>query len=120
MNNKELETRITQFSVNVLHVTSSLTVSKQNADLIVQLNRCAVSATLNYAEARSAESYKDFGHKVGITLKELREALACLRILDGISNENHRKGFQPLLDECDQLVSIFVKITMKTKMKPLK
>ncbi len=36
--------------------------------------RCGTSAAPNYAEARGAESARDFVHKMGIVLKELNEA----------------------------------------------
>ena len=43
-----------------------------------QLLRSGSSPALNYGETQSAESKKDFIHKMSIILKELRESLICL------------------------------------------
>jgi four helix bundle protein len=46
-----------------------------------QLMRSASSAAPNYAEARGAESARDFIHKLGIVLKELNESEVWIDIL---------------------------------------
>jgi four helix bundle protein len=43
--------------------------------------RAATAAAPNYAEARGAESARDFVHKLGIALKELNEAEVWLDIV---------------------------------------
>jgi len=49
-------------------------------------------AALNYAEAQSAESRKDFIHKTSIVLKELRESHVNLKIIveTGICSDQKR------------------------------
>ncbi|MBL7104607.1 MAG: four helix bundle protein, partial [Bacteroidales bacterium] len=42
-----------------------------------QLIRSGSSPALNYGEAQSAESRKDFVHKLKIILKELKESRIC-------------------------------------------
>ena len=62
---------------------------------------------MNYAEARYAESRKDFIHKIKIVLKELHETQVCLNI---ILNTNYYRGKYDLrssLKECDELLAIF-------------
>ena len=71
-----------------------------------QLLRSGTSPALNYGEALGSESRKDFMHKIGITLKELRESLNCLKILSRI---NCIKLDDPAINECNELISIFVK-----------
>ena len=44
--------------------------------------RSGTSPALNYGEARSGESRKDFVHKLQIVLKELRESLNALKIIN--------------------------------------
>ena len=62
----------------------------------------------NYAEAQGAESRRDFIHKMGLALKELRESLVWLRIAQ-------RMDIAPRTDvdaaerECGELIAIFVK-----------
>ena len=72
--------------------------------------RSGTSPAPNYGEARSAESRKDFIHKMKISLKELRETVIWLRIIsrkrwvaDG--------GVDPAIAECDELISILVSST---------
>ena len=61
---------------------------------------------MNYGEAMSAESRKDFIHKFKIVLKELRETMICIKILLKISylNSDNQIG-----KECNELIAIFVK-----------
>jgi four helix bundle protein len=47
-----------------------------------QLLRSGTSVALNYAEAESAESRKDFIHKIKIVTKELRETSVNLKIIE--------------------------------------
>jgi four helix bundle protein len=54
-----------------------------------QLIRSATSAALNYGEAQSAESSRDFLHKMKISLKELRESLVNLKIQKGAALIKH-------------------------------
>ncbi len=79
-----------------------------------QLLRFATSPALNYGEAQGAESKKDFVHKLGVVLKELRESLNCLKILAGT---NYIKTDNIVITECNELVSIFVKSVETNKRK---
>jgi four helix bundle protein len=74
-----------------------------------QLLRSGTSPTLNYGEARSAESRNDFIHKMKICLKELRESYNCLRIFYRAGIFDSEQQIQFLLEECNELISIFVK-----------
>ena len=46
-----------------------------------QILRSGTSPALNYGEAQSAESQKDFNHKIQIILKELKETGIILKII---------------------------------------
>ena len=87
-----------------------LPLTKANSHLGMQLLRSATSTALNYGEARSGESKKDFIHKIKLVLKELRESLVCLKIILRIRQTNNLEKVQVLLKECDELVAIFVKL----------
>jgi len=104
---QELEDRLIDFAVRVINVSEALPTSKAGNHVSGQLLRSGTSPAANYAEARGAESRKDFVHKMKISLKELRESLVWLKIIER----------QPLCDaillkkiinECDELISIFV------------
>jgi four helix bundle protein len=114
MNSKELENRLIDFSIQVVNLIKSLPEDRITNHLSGQLLRSATSPALNYGEAQGAESKKDFVHKLGIVLKELRESLNCLKILAGT---NYIKTDSPVMKECNELVSIFVKSVETNKKK---
>ena len=72
-----------------------------------QVLRSGSSPALNYGEARSAESRKDFRHKCSIALKKLRETHINLRIIEQ-SGIYETEQLTDLMDENNQLISIFV------------
>jgi four helix bundle protein len=73
-----------------------------------------MAPAFHYSEAKSAESRKDFVHKFKIALKELRESSTCMKIIQ-------RKPLlkdallDQLLNETEELISIFVKSIQTAK-----
>ncbi len=84
-------------------------MTKAGNHLSGQLIRSGTSPALNYGEAQSAESRKDFIHKMKIVLKELRESLVCLKILHRSNLYISEDKLNRIINECDELISIFVK-----------
>lgn len=84
--------------------------------LTKQLIRSATSAALNYGEAQSAQSKKDFIHKQSISLKELRESYINLLIVEQNNLCSRKELITQAIDEANQLVSIFV-ISVRTAMQ---
>lgn len=83
-----------------------------------QLLRLSGSPALNYGEARSTESHKDFVHKMGICLKELRESYNCLKIINRANlYQGEQNEINKALDENNQLISIFVASIKTSKSK---
>ena len=78
MKPQELEDRLINFAVMVIGVVEVLPNSKAGNHIAGQLVRSGTSPAPNYGEARSAESRKDFIHKMKISLKELRESVIWL------------------------------------------
>jgi len=69
------------------------------------LIRSGTSPAPNYAEARGAESQKDFVHKLKIVLKELNESRVWLKMI--VRSDLLNAGrLDPLGDECSQLCKI--------------
>ena len=62
----------------------------------------------NYGEAQDAESGADFIHKMKIVLKELRETRTWLLVIVRSQLVEPPTKLEPLVDETDQLISIFV------------
>jgi len=109
METKILEDRLIDFSVLIISVCDGLKNSYASNNYGNQLIRSSGASALNYGEARSAESPKDFVHKMGICLKELRESFSYLRIIAKANlYKEHQKNIEIALDENNQLSSIFV------------
>jgi four helix bundle protein len=81
----------------------------------MQLIRSATSAALNYGEAQSAESRKDFIHKQHLILKELRESYINLLITDQNQLCRDSAIMARALDENNQLIGIFVSSIQTTR-----
>lgn len=82
----DLEERLINFSVLIIEIVNEVSNTKAGNHLSRQLVRCGTSVSLNYGEAQSGESRKDFIHKMKVVLKELRETFVCLKI---ILEQNH-------------------------------
>lgn len=78
----DLEDRFINYAIIVSNITEMVESSKFGNHISGQLIRCGSSPPLNYGEAQSAESRKDFIHKMKIILKELKESRVCLKIIE--------------------------------------
>ncbi|MCH8330745.1 MAG: four helix bundle protein [Bacteroidetes bacterium] len=108
MNRIELENRLLAFASKTNKIAQIVGNKKSVKHLETQLNRSSSSCALNYAEAQGAESRKDFVHKLRIVLKELRETQVCLKLIGMIEKELEPETNAELVDECGELVAIFV------------
>ena len=81
MNKYDLEERLIDFLVLIIEIVNEMPNSKAGNHLSGQLVRSGTSISLNYGEAQSAESKKDFIHKMKVILKELRETFVCMKII---------------------------------------
>ena len=104
----DLEDRLIDFAVRVITVSESLPKSKAGKHIAGQLIRSGTSPAANYGEAQSAESRADFIHKMKISLKELRETLVWLKMIKRAKFIEPPSKLESLLDENNQLTSIFV------------
>ncbi len=104
----DLQERLINFSVRMIQVAEALPDTKTGNHIRGQLLHCGTSPSPNYAEAQSAESRADFIHKIKIVLKELRETKVWLLLILRASLIKPSSRLQPLIQECDELISIFV------------
>ena len=74
MNRKELEERLIDFAVRIVKLANELPRNNSSIHLSRQIVRSGTAPALNYGEAQSAQSKKDFIHKMSIALKELRDS----------------------------------------------
>ena len=108
MDKHELENRLINFSVRIIQLIKSLPDDITCKTISNQIVRSGTSSALNYGEAQSAESKRDFIHKLKIVLKELRETLICLEIIKR-ANLTTKILLHELIKENNELISIFVR-----------
>ena len=77
----DLEDRLVDFASSIIELTESLPKTRAENHVASQLLRSGTSSAPNYGEVQAAESRRDFVHKLGICLKELRESRIWLRIV---------------------------------------
>ena len=104
----DLEERLVDFAVRIIRTAESLSRTKTGNHISGQLIRSGTSPAPNYGEAQSAESRADFIHKMKIALKELRETRIWLLILVKAKLVKPESKLDFLVDENNQLISIFV------------
>ena len=109
MNKYDLEERLIEFSVLIIEIVNEILNSKAGNHLSGQLVRSGTSVSLNYVEAQSAESKKDFIHKMKVILKELRETFVCLKIIHRSKLNKTEEKIIKAKKENNELISIFVK-----------
>ena len=116
MNKFEMENRLIDFSVRVVESVEMLEKKGVNLHLRDQAIRSCTACSLNYGEAQSAESRKDFIHKIGVVMKELRETQINLKILRRLNPDAANGVFEILIGENDELLAMFFR-TLQTARK---
>jgi four helix bundle protein len=81
MNADDLAERLMLATVRIAKVVDALPETRVGKHVAGQLVRCGTSFAPNYEEARAAESRRDFRHKLGVSLKELRESHWWLKFI---------------------------------------
>jgi len=111
MDNREydLEDRLIDFAVRIIDIVEALPNTRAGNHIGGQLLRSGTSPAPNYGEAQSAESRKDFIHKMKVALKELRETRVWLRIISKKSYPKIMEQVSAGLAECQELILIFAK-----------
>ncbi len=110
MTPQEVEDRLIEFASRIIDVVEALPNTQSAKHLGGQLLRSGTSPALNYGEAQAAESRNDFLHKMKVCLKELRETLICLKLID-------KRNWFPIgklasiMAENNELIAIFVAST---------
>ena len=74
--------RLVQFSVRIIRLVHSLRSDPVNKHISNQLLRSGTSPGANYEEARGTESTVDFIHMLKVVLKELRESIYWLKVIE--------------------------------------
>ena len=101
----DLEDRLIRFGAGVCRLAERLRTTAVSKHVVVQIIRSGTSPLANYGEVQRAESRRDFIHKLGICLKELRETRAWLKFMAEMKL-GAQEELDPVLDECEQLLAI--------------
>jgi len=109
MDKFDLEERLVDFSVMIIELIKEIPNNKPGNHLAGQIIHSGTSVALNYGEAQSGESRRDFIHKMKIVLKELRETYICLKIIHKTKLYKVESNREKLKKENNELISIFVK-----------
>jgi four helix bundle protein len=115
MGGEDIRNRTFEFAKNVVRLCDEL-MQRRGAPPVLakQLLRSGTSVGANLREAQSAESKRDFVHKLQIALKEARESDYWMRLM--IASELATfKSMLPMIDECDSIVATLVSIIQTTR-----
>ncbi|MBI5385465.1 MAG: four helix bundle protein [Verrucomicrobia bacterium] len=110
----DLRLRTKVFALEVIRLYGSLPKDTVSQVLGRQMLRAGTSVGANYREGNRARSKAEFIAKMGDCLKEADETLYWLELLDEEKLLRDERG-PKLLNEADQLVSIFTAILKSSK-----
>lgn len=96
----DLEERTFNFSVKIISLAKKIDKDMINCPIINQLIKAGTSIGANYSEANSAETRKDFEHKIRICKKESKETKYWLSLLKQAIDMN-TKEIRFLLNEAN-------------------
>jgi len=113
----DIEDRLIDFAVRIIILAGSLPKTRIGSHIANQIIRSGTAPAPNYGEAQGAESRSDFIHKMKICLKELRETKVWLKMTMKANLIKPESKIEPLLNENDQLISIFVTSIKTSKSK---
>ncbi|AWI08256.1 hypothetical protein CKA38_02345 [Ereboglobus luteus] len=113
-NDKDLPERTYQYGRRIIALFEALPEGKVAQVLGMQVLRSGTSVGANYSEADFGRTKPEFIAKMGDCLRELAESNFWLRnIQDSKLVKSAR--IQPLRDETEELIRIFITIIKKTK-----
>ena len=104
----DLEDRLLAYAAAVVQLTEAMPNTRAANHVGGQLLRSGTSPLFNHGEAQAAESTNDFVHKMKICLKELRESQRALRLIKKVPMLDDISRIEPLFQETDELIRIFV------------
>ena len=116
MKGDDIFERLLNLAVRAIKLSNSLSKTVVGLHVSGQLVRSSTSAGANYEEARGAESNSDFIHKLGITLKELRETRYWLKLTSRAELAPATK-MRDIIQETDEMCRIIGKSVLTAKAK---
>ena len=103
----ELKTRTKEFALRITKLVAALPKSVEGRAIANQLVRCGTSVAANYRATCRARSRSEFIAKMGVVLEEADETQLWLELIVE-AKLMPAKRVEPLLEEANELVAIFV------------
>src|SRR5438309_9658915 len=107
MTAEELKTRTKEFALRILKLVAALPKTIEGRAIASQLVRSGTSVAANYRAACRARSRSEFVAKMGVVLEEADETQLWLELIIESKLLPVRR-VEPLLEEANELVAIFV------------
>ena len=106
-NPQVMKHRTKALALQIIRLCRTLPRTDEYRIICRQLLRCSTSVAANYRAACRARSTADFISKIGIVLEEADETHSGIELLHDAGVATTEK-LNPVLNEADELVSIFV------------
>lgn len=104
----DLEDRLLEYATRIIRLVESFPSTLASRHVAGQLLRSGTNPLSQHGEAQAAESPEDFRHKMKVGLKELKETWRWLRLSKNVPLVKTPATLDPLLQETDELIRIFV------------
>ena len=109
---RDLKERLFEFSVDVILYLRTVKNTVESMDIKRQLIKSSTSSGANYEESQGSPTKPDVKTKIGISLKEIREANYFLRVFDKLKLGDTSKS-EHLVKESSELKKILASIMNK-------
>ena len=113
----DLEDRLVDYTCRMIDVVEALPNTRAGNYIAGQLIKSCHSPTFNYGEVQAAESTKDFLHKMGVVLKELKECRTALKVIKRKEMIKPVSKLEAVYKETEELVAIIAKSISTAKKK---
>jgi len=111
----DLEDRLVDYTCRMIDVVDALPNTRAGNYIAGQLIKSCHSPTFNYGEVQAAESPKDFVHKLGVVLKELKECRTTLKVIRKKEMIKPVSKLEGVYKETEELIAIIAKSITTTK-----
>ncbi len=113
---RQISERLLEYGVSIIKLCLELNKTDVGRHIGRQLLRSGTSVGANYEEACGAQSRADFIHKLQIVLKEIRESLYWIRLIQR-SKILKAHEVSKVMDESREITNIVAKSLLTAKRK---
>ena len=113
--NIEFRERLLNFAVEIIRFLLTIPKMPEYTVIRYQLSKAGTSIGANYEESQSS-SYKEFGQRTRISLREANETKFWLKVIDKL-NIGEKEKLKQLMKEAEELSRILGSIVSKVDAK---